>query len=422
MDLINAIILDFKTNLWVYLSMPIIASLIGYITKIVAIKMMFQPLEFIGIKPPYLGWQGIIPRRAEKMSSMACDIMTTRLISTRDIFSRLDSGRIAKEIEKPMLDVTQKITHEVMEHYQPGLWESLPWGIRELLIKRIQNETPHIVKDIMDQVKDNLDEIFDLKHMVVSNLVRDKALLNRIFYESGHKEFKFIQNSGIYFGFTIGIVQMLTWLFASHCGVPVIEAHKSLIMPFFGLFTGWFTDWLALKMIFNPKHPKTYFGIFKWHGLFLKRRKEVAADYGSLIAQEILTPSTIMNAVLTGPLSDNLFFMIQHHVKKAIDEQSGLLKPLVVLTVGSTTYQEMKKVVAQRMMDFLPKTLKHMEKYAEDAMDIRNTLSTKMAEMTEEEFESLLRPAFQQDEWILIAVGAVLGFLVGEFQVFFMLH
>jgi len=34
----------------------------------------------------------------------------------------------------------------------------------------------------------------------------------------------------------------------------------------------------------------------------------------------------------------------------------------------------------------------------------------------------MLRPVFKEDEWILIAVGAALGFLVGELQVFVMLH
>jgi len=46
----------------------------------------------------------------------------------------------------------------------------------------------------------------------------------------------------------------------------------------------------------------------------------------------------------------------------------------------------------------------------------------KMQDLDEDEFEHLIRPAFQQDEWILIAVGAALGFLVGEMQVFIMLH
>jgi hypothetical protein len=65
--------------------------------------------------------------------------------------------------------------------------------------------------------------------------------------------------------------------------------------------------------------------------------------------------------------------------------------------------------------------MRHVERYAADALDI-NTLTGKMRELIPNEFEALLRPAFQQDEWILIAVGAALGFLVGELQVLLMLH
>ena len=45
-----------------------------------------------------------------------------------------------------------------------------------------------------------------------------------------------------------------------------------------------------------------------------------------------------------------------------------------------------------------------------------------MQELSEEEFEGVLRPVFRQEEWILIFVGALLGFLVGELQVFLLLH
>jgi uncharacterized membrane protein YheB (UPF0754 family) len=193
-------------------------------------------------------------------------------------------------------------------------------------------------------------------------------------------------------------------------------------MPVFGLFTGWFTDWLALKMIFQPKEPVRYLGIFEWQGLFIKRREEVAAQYGALIAQEILTPRNIMDAILRGPLSDRLFGMVQKQVRRVVDEQAGLAKPLVVFAVGTARYQEMKEVVARKVMERLPDTMRHIEKYAGDAMDIRNTLVSKMQQLTNDEFEGILRPAFRQDEWKLIAVGAVLGFLVGELQVHIMLH
>lgn len=407
----QSIAADFQEHWLLYISMPLIAALIGYATKIVAIRMMFEPLEFFGIKP-FLGWQGIIPRKAAIMSAIACDTLTARLISPKEIFSRLDPDRVAQELEKPMLPIVEKITHNVMSHYQPGLWESIPENVKKMLIKRIQADSPAMVRQLMQQTKDNLDEVFDLKEMVITNLTKDKKLLNKIFYESGHKEFQFIQNSGIYFGFLIGLVQLVVWLLT----------HNPIIMPIFGLFTGWFTDWLALRMIFAPRYPKKYLGIFTWHGLFFKRQQEVASKYGALIAKEVLTPANMIEAILTGKLSDNLFAMINKNIQQMVDEQAGVLKPVVVFAVGTEKYKAMKESVTQHMIGQLPVALKHIEQYAADAMDIQNTLVTKMQELTPEEFEGVLRPAFKQDEWILITVGAVLGFLVGELQVVLMEH
>lgn len=407
----QAIVADFGRNWYIYLSMPLVAAVIGYLTKIVAIEMMFRPLEFRGIRP-YLGWQGIVPRRAARMASVVCDTMTEKLISPEEIFDRLDAGRVAKEIEKPLLDNIEAITRQVATQFQPGLWESVPEGVRKIVIGRVQKQAPQIVEHMMAAVKDDLDGVFDLKDMIVTNLVKDKALLNRIFKEAGSKEFAFIRYSGIYFGAVIGLLQMIAWAFLK---LPII-------MPIAGGLTGWFTDWLALKMIFNPKRPTRYFGIFVWHGLFLKRHKEVAAAYGELIAKEIITPHNIIEAVLTGPLSDKLFGLVQKEVQAVLDSQTGLVKPLLVFAVGSTRYQQMKRIVSDQLMASLPETMAYVEDYAEDAMDIRNILVTKMQELSPEEFEEILRPAFAQDEWILITVGALLGLLVGELQSYVVVH
>lgn len=405
------IVIDVQENWIIYLSMPFVASAIGYVTKLVAIRMMFEPIEFLGIKP-WFGWQGIVPRKAAIMASIACDTMTSNLLRPQDVFGRLDPDQVAKEIEKPMLAVVDEITREVAAHYSPGLWESAPEAVKQLLIRRIQAESPQLVRQMMIEIQNDIDNVFDLKDMVITALLRDKRLLNRIFQESGKAEFRFIAHSGIYFGFIIGCVQAVTWALTQNIWV----------MPLFGGFTGWFTDWLALKMIFNPKEPTRYFGLVTWQGLFLKHRKQVAAQYGELIAREVVTPRNILDTVLRGPLSDRLFQLVQRHIQKAIDEQAGVVRPIVIFAVGGEQYHEMKKMVAKKLIERLPDTLMHVERYAGEAMDIRNTLVTKMQQLTPTEFEGLLRPAFQQDEWILIMVGAVLGFMVGEFQVFMMTH
>jgi len=405
-----SIVEDVRQNWYIVFSIPFVAALIGYVTKLVAIKMMFEPLEFVGRKP-YLGWQGIVPRRAARMASIAVDTMTRDLITANEVVARLDPERIAQEIAEPMRKATNEITREIMARYQPGVWDALPEPIRALVVARAQAETPQIVRDVLSDIQQDVDAVFDLKDMVLTNLVTDKALLNRIFLEAGRKEFRFIARSGIWFGGAIGLLQMTLW----------VLFHEPLIMPAFGLVVGWFTDWLALKLIFNPKRPIHIFG-FTIQGLFLKRRKEVAADYGALIADEIITPRKVIEAILRGPLSDRVFAMIRRQVQSAMDRGTGLARPLVVVTIGSTRYQDMKRTIAAMVMERLPETMTYVEEYARETMDIRNVLRVKMQSLDERQFEALIRPAFEQDEWILITVGAALGFVMGEAQALILEH
>jgi uncharacterized membrane protein YheB (UPF0754 family) len=90
--------------------------------------------------------------------------------------------------------------------------------------------------------------------------------------------------------------------------------------------------------------------------------------------------------------------------------------------MGGKQYQEMKRAAAAKAIEYLPETVKHVESYATGALDVRNTIVEKMRQLTPLEFEGILRPAFKQDEWKLIAVGAVIGGLVGELQVLLLLH
>ena len=59
-------------------------------------------------------------------------------------------------------------------------------------------------------------------------LIKDKALLNDIFWQAGRKEFRFIINSGVPFGLAIGFVQAGVYLF-----IP-----EWWVLPLFGLFVG----------------------------------------------------------------------------------------------------------------------------------------------------------------------------------------
>jgi uncharacterized membrane protein YheB (UPF0754 family) len=339
------------------------------------------------------------------MAGIAVDTITVDLLKAEELFDRLDPDELVAVIEQPLREAIEDIAEEVMSQYQPGLWEGMPDIAKRRLIGRLSNSTPEIIRSIMQEIRVNVDQVFDLKHMVVSNLVRDKALLNRIFAETGAPEFRFIARSGLYFGFIIGTVQAISFA----------ATNNHWLLPAFGLFCGASTDWLAIQMIFRPKEARG-FGLFRWQGLFHKRREEVTVSYGSLLAKDILTPSAIMESLLTGPMSDKLFELIQREVSRAVDEQAGITKPIVVMAVGGRKYQQMKADVAAKVIEKMPEQTAHLEGYAEEAMDLRNTIVERMKLLSTDAYENLLRPAFKDDEKVVIAVGAFLGFLFGELQ------
>jgi uncharacterized membrane protein YheB (UPF0754 family) len=403
--------LHFHEPAWVYLSIPPAAALVGWFTKIIAIKMMFQPIEFKGIRP-FFGWQGQIPKRAAKMAAVTVDSVTSKVLRPEELFDRIDPDDLARELEAPLHDAIGEIVATIMTEYQPRLWAAMPGAAKRAIVTRVESRAPAAARNMMSELRRNLDQVFDIKHMVVSNLVRDKPLLNRVFQEAGADAFRFLIRCGLYFGFYIGLVQVAVFGLTG----------SDIVLPIFGLVTGGLTDYIALTMIFRPKQEKRIAPGIKWQGLFHNRREQVTRDYGALLAKDILTPAAIMESLLTGPMSDRFFEIIQQEIQNTIDQQTGVAKHLITLTVGSRKYNAMKLAVATQVVAKMPETSQQIEAYAAERLDIENTIIERMQMMDTDAYENLLRPAFKDDEWIVVALGAILGFLFGEIQVQIITH
>lgn len=393
------------SEIWQYLSMPLVCAAVGYGTNWLCIKMMCYPIQFVGLYPPYLGWQGIVPRRAPHIAGLQVETITQRLISIDSIFSKLDPKRISEELEPIMLNMVEDLTNEIMYLQAPKVWEATPDRIKQRIYNRARKDAPEVVNAMMHDIQNNIHDVFDAKKMVIEAFTHDRSMLVKFFQEIGYKEFAFVQNSGLWFGFLFGCVQMLVWML-----LP-----SPWVLPIAGVFVGYATNWLALNMIFSPKNP-IKLGPFTIQGLFIKRQDEVAIDMALTISKQVLNPKNITNAIIKGPSSDRFFKLVEKNIKRSMDEMMGFTKPVLSLAIGTKRVMELKSIVVDRVMDQMPTAASEIYDYTEAAMDIDREVREKMTQLTSLEFERLLRPAFEADEWKLIALGAVLGFLVGWFQ------
>lgn len=396
-----------SVEFWSYVSIPVVAALIGWGTNWLAIQMTFLPLEFIG-KPPLLGWQGIIPSKARKMAAKSVDATISKIGTVQEIFEQIDPKVLAKYVVETMEPRVPEYVDELMLAEYPTFWENLPQSARNMVYDRVRKSAPQRVDALVDDISTNIESLLDIKGMVIEQLANDKRLLNRIFLECGEQEFRFIINSGFTFGLLFGLVQMVVWYFYQAWWV----------LPAFGLLVGWATNWIALNVIFRPLNPVKV-GPFSIQGLFLRRQKEVAESFCHIVTHEILTIGNIVNAILTGPSGDRARGMVKKHIKPLVDETAGISKPLTQMAFGPKGFATLKHRVGEKAIEISANAFNNPVFETDRAKAVEDIMRTRMEQLSSEEFQDLLRPCFQEDEIKLILVGAVLGFLAGLGQLFF---
>lgn len=378
-----------------YAAIPVIGALIGYVTKRVAIEMMFRPAR------RRFGWQGVVPKHRGRIAGIAAELLTSRLIDPREVLARIDVDRINTEIEQPLLNAVDVIARDVITEHHPNVWEALPPLAQDMVIKQVQATTPRIVAQTLSELRENIDAVVDVKQFALAQLTTDDDRLVRIVRELARPELTFIARSGIWFGFVIGVAQAVVWALTK----------EPLVMPIFGAAIGLFTDWLAITLVFRPREPVSILG-WRIQGSFHYRRAEVAHRYARLIADEVLTVPNMLTAVLSGPRADRMLSLIQDVVADAVNEQTRAFRPLGRnMAVG-----HLHRAAALKAMPMIPDTARNANRYLTSAMDVAGMIEQRMLALPPDEYESVLRPAFKQEEPKLIVVGGVIGAIIGELQ------
>mmetsp|Transcript_24240 Transcript_24240/g.67150 ORF Transcript_24240/g.67150 Transcript_24240/m.67150 type:complete len:410 (+) Transcript_24240:124-1353(+) len=398
---------------YLYVLIPIIDGAVGYFTNVLALQMTFAPLEFVGIpiirfeEQPFglFGWQGIIPAKARKMATIAFDLMTTKLVDIQEVFNRIDPVQFAKAMDDALLLLMDKVINEVAMETMPQVWGGIPQAVKDDIIVTADSESGQFLREFMKDMQRHIYDVVDIKEMCVNACVQNKHLIVQIFKECGDKEFAFIRQSGFYFGAMFGVIHMVIFMFYK----------ANWVMPVFGFLVGTATNWLALKVIFSPTQPRTFLGI-TFHGIFMRRQREVSAIFARVICVEILHIKAIWNAVFQGSRMTNFTAMLRAHTLVFTDKLVVEVEPLAVAAMGSERFLQMKEDIARKVTEKIPDVIDSSYEYTQKALDMENTIRVKMAALPPEEFERVLHPAFEEDEIQLIILGGLLGAIVGALQ------
>jgi uncharacterized membrane protein YheB (UPF0754 family) len=406
------------------LTIPLFSGAIGYLTNWSGVWMLFNPVHFAGVRFPGLralaallprriqqipgvmqggvGWQGILPSRAAKMGSIAVDKGIEKVGSPADFYEQLEPDAIAEHILATAKGDMREVVERIMEREHPRLWRDVPPRVRETVHERVQQQLPEIVHTVTGEIGANINQLLDVKLMVIRRMEERPELVNRIYLEVGGRELRFIINFGFLFGFVLGIPMAFITLAVPYWWV----------LPLGGVFIGYATNWVALWMIFEPTEPRKL-GPFTLQGLFLRRQPEASDVYAEIIADDIVTLSNIGEELLEGRRSDRTRQMIETAMRPAVDRAVGVAQPAVRVAMGTREYDAIRASVAVEAVDYTMTPLGDPEFNRRQSSAVRALIAERMRELPSKDFSEMLRSAMREDEWLLLLHGAVLGFGAG---------
>lgn len=391
------------------ITIPTVTAVIGWITNLAAVKMIFHPAKFLGLGP--LGWQGILYKQGHKFATGVAEMVSENLITPEELAARFNAKDLeeilAKHMDPEVMDTSREVADAIGGE---GTWDKVPEHVRQMIVTQVKLQTRKISGEVFESVQGQSTDVLDIHAIVYKQLSGENVeRLARLTKRIGKREFKFIEYYGGVFGFIIGLGQVAAW--------QLMQIWW--LMPIFGVIVGLVTNWLAIKMIFRPQEPTKYlFGLVTYQGLFAKRQKEIARDYGITAAAEILTPKVLIEALTHGEKSKVLTNSIVETVIERIKGEVDKFRGMMPIEITEEMFAQAQEVVTRRLIENSPKAMPELEAYLAEKMDVRNTVEQKLGEMPKDDFEKVLRGIFEEDELTLIIVGGFLGGAVGLLQGF----
>ena len=297
-----------------------------------------------------------------------------------------------------------EIIREFSTNIAPDSWARAREKLRDYINTLVRRNVRAVTVEMMDRMAKEAGDLIDIEKIVRDAMVEDRALLGRVLVEIAGPEFKFIERSGLWFGFLFGVVQMGVW----------IVYPAGWVLPAAGFVVGYVTNWLALNLIFEPKEPKQI-GPFRIQGVFIKRQREVASSFADVISDRVLNPENMVQHISEGPNKQRVLDLIEGQVEESMKEYER--DAMVGMLVSKEKLAEAKEDLLQRVRNADMSNSRQIKIFADQSRHIHKQLEQNLVALDSTQFSGILRPVFQKDEWKLILAGGVIGTAIGALQV-----
>lgn len=197
-------------NFTTILILTIVGGLIGWVTNILAIKLLFRPIKPIRIPILNIEIIGLIPKRKNEIAANIGEVISNELLSMDDILEQAFNSSNGENFNSYLIDKIKNIINEKLNIIpMPFRMMASPY-IDEILNNEVPKAVNEISADLLNKAKENVD-IQKIVEEKINELDLEK--LEEIIIKVAKKELKHIEILGLVLGALIGVLQGILVIF-----------------------------------------------------------------------------------------------------------------------------------------------------------------------------------------------------------------
>ena len=189
-----------------------------------------------------------------------------------------------------------------------------------------------------------------------------------------------------------------------------------ILIPFISAFIGWFTNWMALKMLFHPRNPIQVLGI-TFHGIFPKQQRQFAEKLGKLVSSELLSFEDINKKIADPKNIEAIMPMLEQKIDYFLRTKLSDVFPVISMFIGDSTINQLKGVFMNELQTMFPDLINSYMKTLETQLDLEKIVTEKVYGFSSDKMEAILNQIMSKEFRFIEIIGGVLGLLIGCIQV-----
>jgi uncharacterized membrane protein YheB (UPF0754 family) len=187
-------------------------------------------------------------------------------------------------------------------------------------------------------------------------------------------------------------------------------------LPLIGALIGWFTNYIAIKMLFHPKAEVRIFFI-SIQGVFPKRQKDFARKLGQIVSEELLSVHDITKHLKEKATSEAILQHIAKRLEEGITSRLPRVFPMLAMLMTGDMTEKIKKILMEQIAGLNEELIEKLSGELEDELDMHRIVEEKVSAFSSDKLEEIVFAIMRKEFKFVELVGAVLGFLIGVAQV-----